>query len=45
MQVVILTSMEQRLLSLYRKRATELISRRRQDMRDQAEELAPTSSQ
>uniref|UniRef100_A0A1B6ETX4 GCF C-terminal domain-containing protein n=2 Tax=Cuerna arida TaxID=1464854 RepID=A0A1B6ETX4_9HEMI len=32
--------MEQRLLSLYRRRASELTSRRRQDMRDQAEELA-----
>lgn len=42
-KVVILVALEQRLLNLYQKRATELISRRRQDIKDQAEELAPTS--
>uniref|UniRef100_A0A1B6M7W2 GCF C-terminal domain-containing protein n=2 Tax=Graphocephala atropunctata TaxID=36148 RepID=A0A1B6M7W2_9HEMI len=39
-KVVIISAMEQRLLSLYRRRTSELTSRRRQDMRDQAEELA-----
>ncbi|XP_054271583.1 PAX3- and PAX7-binding protein 1-like [Macrosteles quadrilineatus] len=42
-KIVVLSSLEQRLLTLYRKRTMDLINRRRQDMRDQAEELSPAT--
>lgn len=40
-QMPILINLEQRVLSLWRKRAEELIARRRQDVLDQANENAP----
>ena len=40
-QMPILMNLEQRVLALWRKRAEELISRRRQDVLDQANENAP----
>lgn len=40
----ILVNLEQRVLSLWRKRAEELISRRRQDVLDQANENAPSNA-
>jgi len=41
-QVPVITALEQRMLSLLKRRADELMERRRQDVRDQAEELAPS---
>ncbi|XP_022193893.2 PAX3- and PAX7-binding protein 1 [Nilaparvata lugens] len=43
-KVVILLALEQRLLSIYKKRCTDLMARRRQDVKDQAEELATSAS-
>jgi len=37
--------LEQRWLDLYGERSTELMERRRQDTRDQAEEITTTASQ
>lgn len=42
-QIPIIHSLEQRLINMYQKKANELISRRRQDVKDQMEELTPTS--
>lgn len=36
--------LEQRVCKLYEKRRTDLITRRRQDVRDQADEAAPNSN-
>jgi hypothetical protein len=41
-QVPVIAALEQRMLSLLKRRADELMERRRQDVRDQAEELAPS---
>ncbi|XP_069680870.1 PAX3- and PAX7-binding protein 1 [Periplaneta americana] len=41
-KVPVIAALEQRMLSLLKRRADELVERRRQDVRDQAEELAPT---
>lgn len=41
-QVPVIAAVEQRVLSLLKRRADELMERRRQDVRDQAEELAPS---
>jgi hypothetical protein len=38
----VIAALEQRVLSLLKRRADELMERRRQDVRDQAEELAPS---
>lgn len=38
----VIAALEQRILSLLKRRADELMERRRQDVRDQAEELAPS---
>lgn len=38
-KIPLINSLEQRLISMYQKRATELIGRRRQDIKDQVEEL------
>ncbi|XP_075226312.1 PAX3- and PAX7-binding protein 1 isoform X2 [Lycorma delicatula] len=43
-KVVILLALEQRLNNLYSRRCTELTSRRRLDVKDQAEEMAPASA-
>nr|XP_018903657.1 PREDICTED: PAX3- and PAX7-binding protein 1 [Bemisia tabaci] len=43
-KIPILVELEQRMLNLYGKRAQELISRRRQDVKDQAEELSMSNS-
>jgi len=40
--VPVIAALEQRVLSLLKRRADELMERRRQDVRDQAEELAPS---
>jgi hypothetical protein len=40
--VPVIAALEQRILSLLKRRADELMERRRQDVRDQAEELAPS---
>lgn len=41
-KVPVIATLEQRMLSLLKRRADELMERRRQDVRDQAEELAPS---
>lgn len=42
-QIPLIVSLEQRLVTMYQKKATELINRRRQDVKDQMEELTPSS--
>ncbi|XP_066907774.1 PAX3- and PAX7-binding protein 1 isoform X2 [Halyomorpha halys] len=42
-KIVIVGLLEQRILSLFSRRVTEYVSRRRQDVMDQAQELAPTT--
>ena len=42
-QMPLIVSLEQRLIALYQKQSTELINRRRQDVKDQMEDLAPAS--
>lgn len=43
-KVVILLALEQRVHNLFSRRCSDLTSRRRQDVKDQAEELAPASA-
>lgn len=40
----VLVELEQRLFKLYKKRHTDLVTRRRQDVRDQADEVTSNSN-
>nr|CAD7423431.1 unnamed protein product [Timema monikensis] len=44
-KVAVIHALEQRMLALLKKRSDDLMERRRQDVRDQSEELSPLSSQ